>query len=141
MPVPRALLLFGLLAGVVRPLGSAAATEQPGRQRDGDALYLRYCSACHGAAADGNGMVAPELRRPPADLRALWRHYGTPLDVDQVTRFVDGRARVIAHGDSSMPVWGRRLKQFGDLDAPEEIEIRETLRAIVLYLEGVQDRP
>ena len=128
-----------VLAGA--SLAPDAAQSATADELDGETLYLRYCAACHGVRADGKGSVAPALRRPPADLRGLWRSYGSPLAVESVTRFIDGRTRVVAHGEPDMPVWGRRLKEVGDLEEPLEIGIREALRAIVLYLDGIQEAP
>lgn len=133
-------LASGLLAGAVlsaSPTGAEAAKDE----LDGAGLFLRYCASCHGTDAAGNGPVAKSLRTPPPDLRQLWKRYGTPLEVEQITQFVDGRQRVAAHGESDMPVWGRRLRQTGDPGQPAEIHIRDTLRAIVLYLDAMQARP
>ena len=130
MRTSQALLLATLLA-----TPAAATAEQ---ERDGRALFARYCASCHGVSGEGDGPVAPSLQKKVPNLRLLWRSYGTPLGVEAVSQFVDGRRRIAAHGDAGMPVWGRRLKDVDGAQESAEIEIRETVRAIVVYLDGIQ---
>lgn len=125
-----------LLAALLDP-GAAIAEEE----RDGRLLFARYCASCHGIAGEGDGPVASSLQKRVPNLRRLWRQYGTPLAVESIAQFVDGRRRITAHGEPTMPVWGRRLKDIEDAQEPPEVEIRETVRAIVVYLDGVQTRP
>jgi len=135
---PRRRLLLVACATILRAaVGLAAGAADDATE--GRVLYTRYCGACHGLAADGNGPIAFVLRRPPSDLRRLSGRYGTPLAADDVARFVDGRTVVTAHGPREMPVWGERFA------APEAegtgrtpgIDVR--IRRVVDYLRTIQE--
>ena len=123
-----------LVAGVVvlcSALAVSAGRTPAKGGAEGRVFYMRYCSSCHGVAADGHGPVAPVLTRPPSDLRRLGERYGRPLPADRIARWVDGREDVAAHGSREMPVWGERFR------APEQA-MDPRIRAIVSYLESVQ---
>ena len=81
-PAAVVLVAWALARGADRP----AAT-------DGDALYDRYCLACHGAAGDGKGPAAPWLWPKPRDLttgKMKWRTTpsGKPPTDDDLRRVI-----------------------------------------------------
>ena len=118
------LLLLGPL------LGSSAKAEQLDRGRDD---YMRYCSACHGEDADGNGPVSDALTPRPPALTDLRTKYGNPLST-RLVEFISGTTLPRAHGTSEMPVWGKVLReQTGD-----ESQASEILWRIVRYLDRIQ---
>ena len=95
--------------------------------------YATYCSACHGAAADGKGPVANVLEPPPPALTRLHRKYGNPLGTDLVV-YILGTTMPRAHGTSDMPVWGKNLREpDGD-----NSRATQTIWRIVDYLESIQ---
>ena len=95
--------------------------------------FVRYCSACHGEAADGKGPVANVLTPPPPDLKHLRERYGRPLGTSLVV-YVMGTTMPRAHGTSDMPVWGRNLKTAeGD-----DTQAVRAIWAIVNFLESIQ---
>src|SRR5271166_4329513 len=85
---------------------------------EGRTVYLRNCAACHGVKADGNGPAAPALTTKATDLRFLSARYGNPLPQDQIARFIDGRADIIAHGPRDMPVWGDQVWKYPEGKGP-----------------------
>lgn len=97
--------------------------------------YRRYCSACHGVAADGNGPVANVLDPRPPALTRLHRNYGSPLGTRFVA-YVMGTKMPRAHGTSEMPVWGRNLEEKDGTD-PQAVR---TIWRIAEYLESLQSR-
>ena len=105
---------------------------------EGRVLYGRYCAACHGIAADGHGPLAPVLRQAPTDLRRLAERYGTPLPVERIARFVDGREAVAAHGPREMPVWGERLAPPEPEGSGRPPTVDRRIRAMVAYLETLE---
>jgi mono/diheme cytochrome c family protein len=107
---------------------------------EGRVLYGRYCAACHGIAADGNGPVAPVLRQAPSDLRRLGERYERPLPAERLARFVDGRDAVAAHGPREMPVWGERLGSPEPEEGGGPPTIDRRIRAMIAYLETIQAR-
>lgn len=99
----------------------------------GQADYQRYCSACHGDAADGDGPVADVLTPRPPRLTALRAKFGNPLS-SRFVEFVNGTTMPRAHGTSDMPVWGRILSD----DAAGERGGTEVLWRIARYLDHIQ---
>lgn len=95
-----------------RPVGAAGAITQtqtalPSREEEqGRLIYERYCVFCHGRAADGFGINAPNLRLEPpalADARRLTQ----AIDRQVADRIAGGgMARGLPAG---CPPWGRRL--------------------------------
>jgi hypothetical protein len=97
---------------------------------------MRYCSACHGGDADGQGPVAEALHPPPPPLTALHAKYGNPLSTKLVAA-VSGTTMPRAHGTRDMPVWGRILRE----ETGSEQEAAGILWRIVRYLDSVQESP
>jgi high-affinity iron transporter len=77
-------------------------------QSNGQKLFERYCSVCHGAAGEGDGFNAFNLNPKPRDLsdRAAMQHFS---DQQLFTVISQGGAE---RGKSNlMPPWGRTLKE------------------------------
>lgn len=124
------LALLGLL-----PAGARAADkEQPGK-----AMYLKYCSACHGSSGKGDGVVSGLLRPPPPDLTLIAKRAGGKFPFMKIAQAIDGTNTVRAHGDSGMPVWGEifREEASSGLIAPGA-EVRGKVAAITEYLRSIQ---
>lgn len=122
-------IFFG---AVVVSLLTTAPVALAGSPR-GSEEFLRYCSACHGEAADGKGPVANVLDPRPPGLTNLGERYGRPLGTDLVA-YVMGTTMPRAHGTSDMPVWGRNLQEPDGSDA----KAVRTIWLIVDYLESIQ---
>jgi cytochrome c len=71
----------------------------------GQANYERYCAACHGIAADGQGSMQPVLTIPPTDLTQLTKANAGIFPLVRVIKRIDGRDPLVSHG-SPMPVYG-----------------------------------
>ena len=56
-------------AELTNPVPPAAKSIAAGRQ-----LYQRFCAACHGEAAKGNGPLSPRNVHPPDLTDAEWLH-------------------------------------------------------------------
>lgn len=113
----------------------AMATSAQAETPRGQAEYLRYCSACHGEAADGKGPVANILTPRPPDLQKLEGKFGSPLGT-RLVAYVMGTTMPRAHGTSDMPVWGRNL---ADPDGDDTDAVRSIWR-IVSYLDSLQSK-
>ncbi len=105
---------------------------------EGQQLYLRYCSACHGESANGNGVVSGLMRPKPADLTQLAKRAGGTFSSAAVTATIDGRGTLRAHGDPNMPVWGEVLNQEEGPALDKETRTRTKLVQITAYLESIQ---
>ncbi len=66
------------------PENPIEATEES--VRSGLRVYGRFCRACHGIRADGQGMTAPTGSRPANLIDDEWVHGDTDGDIFQVIR-------------------------------------------------------
>jgi mono/diheme cytochrome c family protein len=87
-------------------LASGEDAAEPGR-----ALYLRYCSACHGPAGKGDGIAGAFMRPKPIDLTLLTRRNRGEFPFQRTLQAIDGTTQVRPHGESEMPVWGEVLRE------------------------------
>jgi mono/diheme cytochrome c family protein len=133
----RVFLLFFAIAVISFASRSALAADKD--VADGKRYFVRYCASCHGTEGAGDGPLAKELSKPPANLRMLGDKYGLPLPAARIARFIDGRDAVRAHGTRDMPVWGERLYELGHGERGE-LEIGEIIGKIIAYLNTIQDR-
>jgi len=96
------------LLGVAGLAGPAPAEDiEAGRQ-----TYWRYCSSCHGEAADGMGPMRPVLTVMPADLTQLAARNDGRFPLGRVIARIDGQDPLVSHG-SEMPVYGDFFLQGG----------------------------
>jgi mono/diheme cytochrome c family protein len=132
-------LLSALLLVACSANGGAPPSSPESRAVQGQAWFRGYCSSCHGAGATGDGPVAGYLTTPPADLTRIAINNGGVFDKAKVASFIDGRARVAAHGSPEMPVWGRALDdRRGGGFADETLLSPGTILVIVEYLASIQ---
>ncbi len=131
--VVAAMLAFGC-SSQTQDCCSPRANADPAR--GGAKLYRRYCGACHGLTAKGDGIVSSLMTPKPRDLTALTRDFGK-FPREWLIRVTDGRETMRAHGDSNMPVWGTNLVTELGPDAGEE-EVRNWIGTIADYIEEVQ---
>lgn len=119
--------------------GGPARTSPAREAPDGASLFKAHCASCHGVSGRGDGAVARFLRLPPANLTRISARNDGAFPADRVARVIDGRQIVRTHGDSTMPVWGpifARSPIVGD-----EAVVEARVRALVQYLESIQEKP
>ena len=128
-----------ILAGGMALAKTAAQPPSAGRpvQFDGAQLYRTYCAVCHGLAGIGNGPMAEQLRKSPADLTKFAARNGGVFPRSRLERIVEGRD-VPSHGTREMPVWGDVFRRLPD--ASGEASVRGRIEAILKYIEGMQER-
>ena len=96
--------------------------------------FERYCAACHGTDARGNGALATELRTPPSNLTLLARRNNGAFPHEAVRNFITGVGRTpTAHGTAEMPVWGPMFRVF-----ESDARVRERIANLVTYIEALQ---
>jgi mono/diheme cytochrome c family protein len=98
--------------------------------------FAAYCATCHGVEARGDGPLARELKRVPADLTMLATRNHDVFPRERVTAVLTGVSRPIAaHGPTEMPIWGSLFRAF-ESDARARVRIDN----LVSYLETVQTK-
>jgi mono/diheme cytochrome c family protein len=96
--------------------------------------FDRYCAACHGTTARGDGPVGPQLKTRPPDLTQLARRNGGTFPASRVSAYVSGTGRALpTHGPAEMPVWGPTFRAF-----EKDIRAQERIKNLVLYLASIQ---
>ncbi len=124
--------------GMLGAVGSAVAQEEEPPAASGRALYLQYCSACHGMEGKGDGPVAQALKEKPADLTQLAATRGGVFPRPALQRIIDGRDVAVAHGTREMPVWGQRFGEALPPGTAAETVRRGTTQLLVDYLATIQ---
>ena len=111
----------------------------------GAAEYANSCAQCHGAAGEGDGVIAGFLDAAPTDLTRLQANNGGVFPVASVYAIIDGSATSGVHGTSDMPAWGMRYsaqapRQLGDYytEADRDAFVRGRILALVEYISTLQ---
>ena len=105
----------------------------------GREVFRLYCAACHGVAGRGDGPLASNMRRKPADLTEIAKRNGNQFPSEMVFRTIDGRQPVRGHGGPDMPVWGDAFARSRDNATPTSV--RETIESLVGYIQSFQVKP
>jgi mono/diheme cytochrome c family protein len=109
----------------------------------GQALYQGFCQSCHGDQGKGDGPLAGDLARKPADLTRISARNGGVFPTVKVMSVIDGYTRKNDHG-SIMPEMGAVLAD-GPMVLVEtgdgiETPVPAQLYALSEYLRGIQTR-
>jgi mono/diheme cytochrome c family protein len=130
--------VVALMVSTMAPV-LAADPEPSGRGE-----YLRYCSACHGPLAKGDGVAAGLMRPTPPDLTKLAARHGGEFPMTLVVQRIDGREMPRAHGTPAMPVWGQILAEelgsTGDRPVAVERRVQTRIYTIAEYLRSIQTK-
>ncbi|GAW32982.1 hypothetical protein RA2_00017 [Roseovarius sp. A-2] len=124
------------LSAVAILAGAAQAQDV----RAGKAVYDRYCAACHGSAARGDGPMRMVLTVGPSDLTVLQRANGGHFPLARVVQRIDGRDPIVAHG-SEMPIYGDFFEARSvalRTERGETVRVSPPMADLVAYLEGLQ---
>ena len=126
-----------LSAALILAAGPGAAQDAPA----GADLYIRYCAACHGMEARGDGAMAEILTVMPADLTQLSAGNDGVFPVARVAWQIDGRDPMLAHG-GVMPLYG---DFFEGQDTAVRVETGQTMMTsrpvadLLAFLEAIQE--
>lgn len=129
--------LVGLAAAPI-----VARAEGPTPQQrvkfDGATVFRTYCVVCHGESAKGDGPLAGQLRKAPADLTLFTRNNKGTFPKEMVAKIIDGREPVTGHGGGDMPVWGDAFSRSLEDADPESV--KQKIQSLVDYLASVQQK-
>lgn len=135
MVLVREILVVGTLLASV-PLASAEDLSP----YDGKQLYYRFCAACHGEEAEGNGPVAAFFKVSPPDLTTLAKRRGGTYPAQEVRTIIDGRNVPGPHGSREMPVWGMEF-YYADTGNPDkQRQVDQLIDLLVEYLRTLQKK-
>ena len=104
----------------------------------GKAVYLKYCSACHGETGKGDGVVSGFMRPRPTDLTQLAKKNNGEFPMIEVIHNIDGTQTVSAHGSGDMPVWGEIFRQEAAGQIVGESQVRAKSLLIAEYVRTLQ---
>ena len=119
---------------------SASTASADGDAATGEALYDRYCAACHGAEATGQGPMRAVLTVQPSDLTALSAGNDGVFPMERVVKRIDGRDPLVAHG-SQMPVYGDFFDGDGAslrTESGQPVITSTPVADLVAYLQNMQ---
>jgi mono/diheme cytochrome c family protein len=106
---------------------------------NGKQMYKSYCASCHGEYGKGNGPVAPALKQQPTDLSSLSKNNGGKFPSEHVAAVLEFGADTLAHGNSSMPVWGPVLSKLDSSSTQRDMmELR--ISNLSRYIESLQQK-
>ena len=115
--------------------GTAPSELNKGVIEDGHDVYVENCSACHGKAGKGDGVMRSFLTIKPPDLTQIAKRNNGTFDFWKVYNTIDGTHVLRAHGESEMPVWGVRFKnQWGIPNTHARYLL------LVFYLQSIQEK-
>lgn len=132
------LLAFILLFTCVAVAGPAVDETQlpPTYLPTGERMFKQYCAACHGADANGQGLLASLLKTPPADLTTLAKRHKGKFPYEYVANVLEFGPGPNAHGTSDMPTWGPIFRYY---DKQNERAVRQRIRNLCDYLAALQE--
>lgn len=119
-----------------------ARAEEPTPQErvkfDGGNVFKTYCVVCHGESGKGDGPLAAQLRKAPADLTLFAKNNKGPFPKEMVAKIIDGREPVNGHGGGDMPVWGDAFSRSLEDSDPESV--KQKIQSLVDYLASIQQK-
>lgn len=124
---------------LLSPLSVSAQDQAMKQTTTGGALFSTYCASCHGSTARGDGPLAANMRRKPANLTEIAKRNGGEFPTDLVFRTIDGRQRVRGHGGPDMPQWAEAFGKSSE--AGDDDRVKRVIQSLVDYLESIQVRP
>jgi mono/diheme cytochrome c family protein len=104
----------------------------------GAELYKRFCSACHGAAAEGDGPVAASFKIMVPDLTRIAKRQGGKFPDERIHRIIDGRQVPAPHGTREMPIWGWEFATVTKEGTPDLATSDLLVAKLVDYLRSIQ---
>ncbi|MBS3649946.1 c-type cytochrome [Pseudaminobacter sp. 19-2017] len=116
----------------------------PGHAKDlghGESEFVNSCAPCHGMKGQGDGPMAKELKRAPADLTRLAQRNGGRFPYSRVFATIDGRYIVPGHGSREMPVWGRKFLPADQAlygEAGGQVVTEERIHELTGYVQSLQ---
>lgn len=130
---------FAVPALLLCSLGVANAAQAPDfSSYSGADLYKRFCGACHGAKAEGDGPVAASFKIMVPDLTRIAKRQGGKFPDERIHRIIDGRQVPAPHGSREMPIWGWEFATVTKEGTPDLATSDLLVAKLVDYLRSIQ---
>jgi len=128
-------MVFTAFLAIFSTMPAQAADEVMSKSviDEGRNVYINNCAVCHGKDGKGGGSMAKLLTIKTPDLTEIAKRSNGTFDYRAVYEKIEGTQMPPAHGDSDMPVWGR--KWAGDF--PLE---RSKFLSLLFYLQSIQQK-
>jgi hypothetical protein len=123
-----------VIAGMMLLAVQGTALAQSSARND----YIHDCAECHGVDGKGAGPNKRMLRGyRSVDLTELSKINGGEFPRQRVYYAIDGRDRIAAHFQGSMPRWGTL---YGNREDNSRTEVSRRISALVDYIESLQEK-
>ncbi len=136
------IIIVGLWVGMAWLWGiEPAASQQQEVIGGGRQLFEKFCVACHGQGARGDGPMGDSLSPQPADLTKLSARNEGMFPFWQAYRIIDGRQAMESHGSRDMPVFGHWFRIPDDevsIESEWADQVRGRIWQLLSYLESIQ---
>jgi mono/diheme cytochrome c family protein len=109
-------------AAVKSPVASTVVLTY--EERQGKALFVKYCAVCHGAEGKGDGFNAFNLDPHPRDLSD--KQYMSAFTEERLYQTIELGGRGM-NKSPSMPSWGGRLN-------------RQEIRYVIAYVQSMSEK-
>jgi mono/diheme cytochrome c family protein len=124
--------LAALLA-VTAPAATVPAKMDPAAAAKGRTTFVRYCVACHGMSAKGDGPLAKDLRVGVPDLTEMAE--GGVFPYQRVVDSVAKGSTVRGHGTDDMPAWGPAFNRTSGTGA---VTVDQAIHHLAHYIWSIQ---
>jgi mono/diheme cytochrome c family protein len=107
---------------------------------EGEALFNKLCSVCHGTSGKGDGPAVGALQKGVPDLTVLAVNNGGVYADKNIENAIFGSFRVATHGTIDMPAWGEQFMYArpGWSTFPRTAYARERVQSLVAHIESLQ---
>jgi mono/diheme cytochrome c family protein len=130
-------VIFAAMATLLWACSGGAAQEMSYGQTE----YLNSCAICHGTTGTGEGALADQLLKHPADLTRLSERNGGEFPYWLVYATIDGRHAANQRDYRDMPIFGDRflkrdVKKYGPKGG--EAITTERMHQLAEYVQSLQ---
>ena len=133
------------LPGTARAQDNTDLTLTPGgRVVSGGDEYRKFCAQCHGLTGKGDGPVASELKKSPADLTLLAKKNNGTFPYQHVFDTISGKDVIKSHGTRDMPMWSLELAMprhgGGGTIRRSQYQVDQEIKRITDYIKSIQQQ-
>jgi mono/diheme cytochrome c family protein len=143
-------LVLILFVAAGRPATTSAQNDTDltltpgGKVVSGGDEYRKFCAQCHGLTGKGDGPVASELKKSPADLTLLAKKNNGTFPYQHVFDTISGKDVIKSHGTRDMPMWSLELAMprhgGGGTIRRSQYQVDQEIKRITDYIKSIQQQ-